>query len=108
MLKPGGYLVVAEGSRILVPFKKPLHMYFSHLPVDLHPYHFSVNSLCNLLKVNNFKVEFINRYIDSDILCVIGKKMDNVPLQSYEIDCYLKIINFFERWDYETHKYYLS
>ena len=108
MLKPGGYLVVAEGSRILVPFKKPLHMYFSHLPVDLHPYHFSVNSLCNLLKVNNFKVEFINRYIDSDILCIIGKKIDNLAKQSYEIDYYLNVLNFFERWHCETQKHYLS
>ena len=31
VLKPGGAVVVATGSRILMPFKKPLHMYFSQI-----------------------------------------------------------------------------
>jgi 2-polyprenyl-3-methyl-5-hydroxy-6-metoxy-1,4-benzoquinol methylase len=102
MLKPGGYIVVAEGSRILVPFKKPLHMYFSPLPVDLHPYHFSANSLTNLLKVNNFKIEFINRYIDSDILCIIGKKVQKLENPNYEVDDYKDVLSFFERWDKDS------
>ena len=102
MLKPGGYIVVAEGSRILVPFKKPLHMYFSPLPVDLHPYHFSANSLTNLLKVNNFKIEHINRYMDSDILCIIGKKVQKLENPNYEVDDYLDVLNFFERWHKDT------
>jgi 2-polyprenyl-3-methyl-5-hydroxy-6-metoxy-1,4-benzoquinol methylase len=106
MLKPGGYLVVAEGSRILVPFKKPLHMYFSHLPVDLHPYHFSANSLTNLLKVNNFKIEHINRYMDSDILCIIGEKKEDKVKENYEVDDYKDVLNFFDRWDKETELYY--
>jgi len=106
MLKPGGHLVVAEGSRILVPFKKPLHMYFGHLPVDLHPYHFSVNSLSNLLKINKFKIEFKNRFIDSDILCIIGTKKDVESEQRFEVDEYEKVLNYFDRWDKETNLYY--
>jgi len=105
MLKPGGYIIVAEGSRILVPFKKPLHMYFSPLPVDLHPYHFSANSLTNLLKVNNFKIEHINRYMDSDILCIIGKKVHKLENSNYEVDDYKDVLNFFERWHKDT-KFY--
>jgi 2-polyprenyl-3-methyl-5-hydroxy-6-metoxy-1,4-benzoquinol methylase len=106
MLKPGGHLVVAEGSRILVPFKKPLNMYFGHQLVDLHPYHFSANSLSNLLKVNNFKIENTNRYIDSDILCIIGTKTDIESEYKFEVDEYVKILNYFDRWDKETNFYY--
>jgi len=106
LLKPGGYIVVAEGSRILVPFKKPLNYYFSPLPVDLHPYHFSKNSLSNLLKVSNFKIVKINRYIDTDILCIIGQKPMEKINHEYEIDDYKSVLNFFERWHKET-KYYL-
>jgi len=107
MLKPDGYLVIGEGSRILVPFKKPLNYYFGTLPQDLHAYHFSANSLKNLLKVCNFKITHENRYIDSDILCVIGKKVVREIEQEYEIDNYLEVLNFFERWDKETQKHYL-
>ncbi len=108
MLKPGGHIVVAEGSRILVPFKKPLNYYFSPLPVDLHPYHFSANSLKNLLKVCNFQITHENRYIDSDILCVIGKKVNPEIEQNYEIDNYIEVLNFFERWHVDTQMYCLK
>ena len=68
-------MCIAEGSRILVPFKKPLHYYFSKMKVDLHPYHFSVNSLKNLFQISGYEATKVNRYIDSDVLCMIGKKM---------------------------------
>lgn len=106
MLKPGGHIVLAEGSRILVPFKKPLHYYLQKLDVDLHPYHFSVNSLSNLLKVTGFKIIKINRYIDSDYLCIIGKKTNKLKESSFEVDNYTEVLSFFERWDIETQKYY--
>ena len=77
-------------------------MYFGPLPVDLHPYHFSANSLTNLLKVNNFKIKHINRYIDSDILCIIGKKVYKLENSNYEVDDYLDVLNFFERWYKDT------
>ena len=106
MLKPGGHIVVAEGSRILVPFKKPLSYYFSKLPVDLHPYHFSANSLSNLLKLAGFQITQLNRYIDTDYLCVIGKKTDEFQNNVYEVDDYNNVISFFERWHKETQDYY--
>ena len=43
MLKPGGYVVVGTGSRILVPFKKPLHMYLVEGPVDVHPVNLAIS-----------------------------------------------------------------
>jgi len=106
MLKPGGHIVVAEGSRILVPFKKPLNYYFSKLPADLHPYHFSVNSLSNLLKVVGFKITNINRYLDTDYLCIIAKKTDKVEENVYEVDDFKQVVSFFERWHKETQSYY--
>ena len=42
-VKPGGHLVIAESSRIMVPFKVPLDLCLAH-PVDVHPYHFSAHS----------------------------------------------------------------
>ncbi len=106
MLKPGGHIVVAEGSRILVPFKKPLNYYLSKLPLDLHPYHFSANSLSNLLKVAGFQIKNINRYIDTDYLCIIAKKTDKVEENNYEVDNYKDVESFFERWHTETKNYY--
>ena len=106
MLKPGGHIVVAEGSRILVPFKKPLHKYFSKLSVDLHPYHFSANSLSNLLQVVGFEITEINSYIDSDYLCLIAKKVEKLDNESFEVDNYNDVLSYFERWHNETEKYY--
>ena len=106
MLKPGGHIVVAESSRILVPFKKPLSYYFSKLPVDLHPFHFSANSLTNLLKLSGFKIKHINRYIDTDYLCLIAEKKDGFYNNSFEVDDYNNVISFFERWHLETDTYY--
>ena len=108
MLKPDGYLVVAEGSRILVPFKKPMNMYFSNLPPELHPFHFSANSLKNLLSVCKFDIQHVNRFIDSDILCVIGKKVENAAPKTYEVDNYLDVYHFFERWHVETQMYFME
>jgi len=107
ILKTGGKIVVAEGSRILVPFRKPLNMYFSPLPVDLHPYHFSVNSLTNLLKVIGFTTPLRNRYLDSDCLCVIAEKgQDKCQVENFEADDWREVLDFFDRWDRET-GYYL-
>ena len=107
ILKTGGKIVVAEGSRILVPFRKPLNMYFSPLPVDLHPYHFSVNSLTNILKVIGFTTPLQNRYLDSDYLCVIAeKRQDKCQFENFEADDWQEVLDFFDRWDGET-VYYL-
>ena len=108
MLKPGGKLVVAEGSRILVPFKKPLNYYFSSIPQDLHAFNFSANSLENLLRISGFEVVKENRYIDSDILCMIAKKGEGKVSQPFEKDDYLEVYNFFERWHVETQAYYMD
>jgi len=106
ILKPGGYLCIATGSRILVPFKKPLHFYLSKNPADTNSFRFSANTTRAIMAVSHFQPEFINRYIDSDILCVIGRKVSKDTEVQWTGDNYLEVYNFFERWHAETKLYY--
>ena len=105
LIKKNGYLVVAESSRILVPFKKPLQMYFGKNKQDLHPFHFSKNSLTNLLILNKFKPIYINRYIDTDYLLIIAKKIDKIENKNLKIDKASNIKKFFKRWHNESVHY---
>ncbi len=106
-LIPGGYLCVATGSRILVPFKKPLQYFLGNgEPIDLHAFHFSANTLTGLLAVCGFERTFVNRYIDNDILCVIGRKTDRDRDIPWAKDNYNDVIAFFDRWDAETQGFY--
>lgn len=106
MLKTGGHIVVGEGSRILVPFKKPMHYYLQKMALDLHPFHFSANSLQNLLKVVGFEIVHVNRFIDTDYLCIIARKPDAEIKNDYQVDNYNDVISFFERWHIETKNFY--
>ena len=74
ILKDNGFIVISTGSRILVPFKKPLHYYVGDSALDTHPTRYSKNTLSLILQKNGFKVYFVNRYIDQDWLCIIAKK----------------------------------
>jgi len=106
LLKPGGLLLIAESSRILVPFKKPLGMYFSPLPPDLHPFHFSFNALRNLLTLCDLDVIGFNRFLDSDYLCVVSRKAASKNQPTFYNDDYKKVLEFFERWHLES-KFYM-
>jgi hypothetical protein len=105
LVKKNGYIVVAESSRILVPYKKPIQMYFGKNNPDLHPFHFSKNSLSNLLILNKFRPIFINRYIDSDYLLIIAKKVNKIEKERIIMDNYRKVKNFFKSWHRESTKY---
>lgn len=105
LIKENGYIVIAESSRIMVPFKKPIQMYFGKNNPDLHPFHFSKNSLSNILLLNKFKPVYINRYIDSDYIVIIAKKIKKVEKKKIKIDNYLKVKNFFKRWYKESLNY---
>lgn len=102
LLKDAGYIVLATGSRILVPFKKPLNLYLSKNPADTHAFRFSANTLQGILAVSGFEVKYINQYLDSDILCVIAKKMKKSDKISWQGDDFIKVYDFFERWHRET------
>ncbi len=97
ILNQGGYIVIATGSRILVPFKKPLHKFLSTNPLDTHPVHFSYNTLNGMLASNGFEIEYENPWIENDILCVAARKTGKKDIP-WEKDDYLKVADFFERW----------
>ncbi len=105
-LADGGHLVIATGSRILVPFKKPLQYYLSTNPADTHAFRFSANSLKGLFAVSGFEVTYVNRYLDTDYLVVIGRKAGHVANPQWDKDDHLAVIDFFERWDRETQGHY--
>ena len=108
LLKPGGHLVVATGSRILVPFKKPLQYYVGDADLDTHNFRFSANALERLMATTGFAKEHVNRYIDNDVLCMIARKTDPVALDADGLpkDDWQAVIDFFDRWDVETRTYY--
>jgi hypothetical protein len=73
--KMGGHICIAESSRILVPFRKSLSDYLSLTnPADLHHSHLSANTLRCLMQLAGLEIVYTNRYFDSDVLLVIGKK----------------------------------
>lgn len=100
IIKPNGHIVIATGSRILVPFSKPLSLYLSTNPADTHPSRFSVNTLTSLVAVAGFKTVYINPYLnDSIALCVIAKKT-KIDKKRVRIkgDDFKKVRDFFKRW----------
>jgi hypothetical protein len=106
MLKPEGAVVVATGSRLLVPFKKPLHTYLQSNPTDTHCFRFSANTLQGILAVSGFETAQVNRYLDHDILCVIGRPRPDGQAAQWRGDNFLEICSFFERWHVDTAMYY--
>jgi hypothetical protein len=94
------YLCVAESSRILVPFKKKINEYFNKKIIqDAHPFHFSKNSLSNLLSICGFKTVFYNHYKDSDVLLIIAKKTNIIKKNGYVCDKPAKVLNFMRAWN---------
>lgn len=105
-IRKNGYLIVAESSRFLVPFKKPINNYFnSRLGIGAtHPWHWSYNSLVNIFKVCGFELVKNNRYYDENDIVLIFKNSRKFN-QSYKFDDYLKVINFIKRWKNESKNY---
>jgi SAM-dependent methyltransferase len=106
LLKKGGHVVVATGSRILVPFKKTLREYIGNGAQDTHPFRFSANTLKGLMKISNFNVVHENQWRDHDVMCIVGQKSDKELGKTFEGDNYLDVYKFFERWHVETVMYY--
>lgn len=105
LLEPGGHLAVSTGSRILVPFKKPLNLYIGNSPADTNCFRFSANTLRGILAVCGFEVTHINRYIDTDYLSVIAIKREKGAEISWEGDNWKAVSEFFERWHEDTKHY---
>lgn len=100
-IKDGGLLVVAESSRILVPFKKSLaDLLTRQHPADTHPFYWSKNSLSALLKCAGFEPVAVNRYFDSDVLVIVAKKNQSIPGEDMEVeaDDPNVVLNFFNEY----------
>jgi hypothetical protein len=106
LLKEDGYLTVATGSRVLVPFKKPLHYFLNPQVAAIHPFFFSANALHNLFGNAGFAVEYVNRFIDTDYLVMIGRAQRQPDCTPLAKDDWREVINFFERWHDETQNHY--
>ena len=107
LCKPGGRVAVATGSRILVPFKKPLQYYIGP-NADVHPHHFSAKTLAGHMAQAGFRMTDVNRFIDSDYLVMVGEKTDRTAPISWEGDNATAVLGFFERWDKETQGFYMA
>ncbi len=98
LLKPHGRVVVATGSRLLVPFKKPLSAYLSNSPADTHCFRWSANSLCLALHKTGFRAKIWNDFDQRDELVVIAEKKgpadDGEPIH----DDPQSVSRFFRSW----------
>jgi 2-polyprenyl-3-methyl-5-hydroxy-6-metoxy-1,4-benzoquinol methylase len=102
LLRDNGYVVVSTGSRILVPFKKPLHYYLGPNPADTHAFRFSANTLNGLLATAGFETISSNQYIDSDVLCMIARRTDRSKILPRTADDWQRVLEFFTRWHEDT------
>jgi 2-polyprenyl-3-methyl-5-hydroxy-6-metoxy-1,4-benzoquinol methylase len=103
LLKPDGALVIATGSRVLVPFKKPLGDYFSpDRNPDTHSFRWSRRSLANLLGKHGFSIKYENHWHDSDWMVLIARRADTTSTAwtADQADCDNPddILQFFKDW----------
>ncbi len=107
-LKKNGLLLIAESSRILVPFKKPIYNFFvsKYETNNTHPWFFSYNSLSNLLEISGFRIVSNNRYYDENDLVVVAKKISKSSHKpKIKIDKYKKVLKFLKEWEKFSFKY---
>lgn len=98
--KRNGHVLVATGSRILVPFKKPLENYFASHAQDLHSFRFSRNTLAKAFEKSGLYPVKENRWIDGDWLVMVAQEITDKPL-AIEDDDPAEVMKFFERWQRE-------
>ena len=78
-LLPGGHVVVATGSRILVPFKKPLSSYLNpNIPADMHCFRWSEATLRIAMLRIGINPIARNQYLECDWLVTAGQAFDGV------------------------------
>lgn len=101
ILKSGGYLVVAESSRILVPPTYKIEYYFRYgqktNTFNDYPWRFSFNSLRNLLLVKNLEIKFFNNFSSNDNLVVVAEKRSKIK-KKFVFDNPKTIEKFFKKW----------
>lgn len=98
LLKPGGRIVVATGSRILVPFKKPFSTYKSDLPPDLHCYRWSANSLRCAMANAGFINRVMNDHEQNDTMICVAERQDNMAEGWGRTDDPQEVLAYFKSW----------
>ena len=99
MLLPGGHVLIATGSRILVPYKKPISTYFSNNPPDCHAFRFSNNTLTLAQRRSGLEVVAMNSYRENDWLVSVATRTESAfPATAYGGDRPLEVLDFFHSW----------
>ena len=93
-LKDDGILVVATGSRILVPYKKPYSSYFGKLSPDLHCYRWTRNTLALALAKSGLEMVRTNDYDQNDVFLMVAERGDAQHYGDHPAD----IVKFFRSW----------
>lgn len=101
-LAPNGHLVVATGSRINVPFKKPLRSYLPqdpNYPHDTHCFRWSIKSLFDALRISGMEYFQWNDFTERDELIVSSTKVSDDALSVNREDDWASFtLNHFRRW----------
>ena len=93
-----GILSVATGSRILVPYKKPLSSYLApDRPAELHRWRWSEDTLTNAGLLAGFRPENENDYEENDVLLMTFGKPAPPPRPPIYDDP-IEVRDFFEEW----------
>lgn len=99
-LAEGGHVLVGTGSRILVPFKKPLSTYFSHNAPDTHSFRWSQYSLANAFLNVGLDSNRWNDFGQSDWMIASAVKTDIPPeLRLRPRDDWRDVLDHFAKWE---------
>jgi SAM-dependent methyltransferase len=98
--KPDGRVIVATGSRLLVPFKKPLSTYLGDNSPDLHCFRWSVNTLHAAFRKAGLVPCRENPYAECDWLVVSAIPAGDTPPSKTQLpyDPPQDVANFFKDW----------
>jgi SAM-dependent methyltransferase len=98
--KPDGRVVVATGSRILTPFKKPLSTYLGDNAPDLHCFRWSITTLAAAFAKAGLKMERINPYMECDWMVAAAVPLpEGTPVKPHlPFDPPQDVANFFKDW----------
>lgn len=97
LLRPGGYVFVCTGSRVMAPITRPLFQYLSNRPPDEHPLRFTTASLENLMKVSRFQPVSATTYADLGLLIGMGKRVEE-QITKLTREKYEDVVAFFDQW----------
>ena len=97
-LLQGGHVVVATGSRILVPYKKRFRDYMTgETPPDMHASRWSCNSLAEAGRRAGMRVVRENDWVNNEWLVVCFEKGEADPF-AFEHDDPQAVVEYFRRW----------